>query len=111
MAKFHGRDILFSILALDPNAKVEVRGNDVNKITWDDGNPNNITNEQILAKQVELQAIYDAKQYQRDRATIAEKGGYPDVGDQLDMIYHDQVDGTTTFKDAIKAIKDNIPKP
>ena len=111
MAKFYGRDILCSILALDPNAKVEVCGNDVNKITWDDGNPNNITNEQILAKQVELQAIYDAKQYQRDRATIAEKGGYPDVGDQLDMIYHDQVDGTTTFKDAIKAIKDNIPKP
>ena len=33
----------------------------------------NITNEQILAKQVELQAIYDAKQYQRDRATIGRK--------------------------------------
>ena len=56
-------------------------------------------------------AAYDALQYQRDRATIAEKGGYPDVGDQLDMIYHDQVDGTTTFKDAIKAIKDAHPKP
>jgi len=35
---------------------------------------------------------------------------YPEFGDQLDMIYHDQVDGTTTFKDAIKAVKDKYPK-
>lgn len=36
---------------------------------------------------------------------------YPEFGDQLDMIYHDQVNGTTTFKDAIKAVKDKYPKP
>ena len=36
---------------------------------------------------------------------------YPLIGDQLDMIYHDQVDDTTTFKDAIKAVKDKYPKP
>jgi|TARA_R110000824_G_scaffold194003_1_gene376419 hypothetical protein len=36
---------------------------------------------------------------------------YPFIGDQLDMLYHDQVDGTTTFKDAIKAVKDKYPKP
>ena len=38
------------------------------------------------------------------------KGAYPSIGDQMDMQYHDQVDGTTTFKDAIKAIKDAHPK-
>ena len=32
---------------------------------------------------VELQAEYDANQYQRDRAT-----DYPLIGDQLDMIWH-----------------------
>ena len=36
---------------------------------------------------------------------------YPQMSDQLDMIYHDQVDGTTTFKEAIQAVKDAIPKP
>ena len=35
---------------------------------------------------------------------------YPQIGDQLDMIYHDQVNGTTTFRDAIKAVKDKYPK-
>ena len=89
-------------------AQVSVNGDD---IIWHDGNPTNITNQQILDKQAELQAEYDGNQYQRNRTVRSENGGYPTIGDQLDMIYHDQVDGTTTFKDAIKAIKDAIPKP
>ena len=36
---------------------------------------------------------------------------YPSHGAQLDMIYWDQVNGTTTFKDFIQAIKDRHPKP
>jgi hypothetical protein len=36
---------------------------------------------------------------------------YPTWQDQLDMQYHDLVDGTTTWKDAVKAIKDAHPKP
>jgi len=35
---------------------------------------------------------------------------YPSLGDQLDMIYHDQVDGTDTWLQAIKAVKDRYPK-
>ena len=33
------------------------------------------------------------------------------IPDQLDMQFHDQVNGTTTWKDAIQAIKDAVPKP
>ena len=104
-------DIIKSILAIRKSqdgvhAEVSVHDEDINQITWHDGNPTNITNQQILDKQTELQADYEAKQYQRDRIKRPEDGGYPAIGDQLDMIYHDQVDGTTTFKDAIKAIKD-----
>jgi len=36
---------------------------------------------------------------------------YPDIKEQLDMQYHDAVDGTTTWKDAIQAVKDAHPKP
>ena len=93
------------------HAKISITANDVNRITWHDGNPTDITDEQILAKTAELQADYDAKQYQRDRIVHPVNGGYPSIGDQLDMIYHDQVDGTTTFKAAIKAIKDAHSKP
>jgi len=96
-------DIVSAILALDANAQVSVDGNSLDSITWHDGNPNSITNEQITAKQTELQADYNAKQYQRNR-----KNEYPSWQDQLDKIYHDGIDA---WKADIKAIKDKYPKP
>ena len=95
-------DIISAILALDPNAQVSVNGESLDGITWHDGNPNNITNDQITAKQAELQADYDAKQYQRDRAKE-----YPSIEDQLDDLYHNGIDG---WKATIKAVKDKYPK-
>lgn len=35
---------------------------------------------------------------------------YPNIGDQLDMQYWDQVNGTTTFQDAIAKVKSDNPK-
>ena len=59
--------IISAIVAIKADAQVSVRGEDINQITWHDGNPTNITNEQILAKQAELQAEYDALAYARKR--------------------------------------------
>ena len=56
----------------------------------------------IEAKMVEVQADYDAKQYQRDRAKE-----YPSMADQLDDIYHNGIDA---WKATIKTIKDKYPK-
>jgi len=64
------------------------------------------TDAEIQTKLDELQADYDAKQYQRDR-----QQEYPSIGEQLDMQYWDSVNGTTTWKDAIQAVKDSNPKP
>ena len=61
-------DIATAILAIKSDAQVSVNAEDINQITWHDDNPTNITNEEILNKQTELQTEYDAKQYQRDRA-------------------------------------------
>jgi hypothetical protein len=36
---------------------------------------------------------------------------YPSLGDQADMQFHDLVNGTTTWRDAIQAVKDLHPKP
>jgi len=96
-------DIATAILAIKSDAQVSVVGENINQITWHDDNPTNITNEQILAKQAELQADYDAKQYQRDR-----KAEYPPIEDQLDDIYHNGIDG---WKATIKVTKDKYPKP
>jgi hypothetical protein len=54
---------------------------------------------------VEVQAEYDANQYQRDRATA-----YPSIQEQLDMQYWDKVNGTTNWEDAIAKVKSDIPK-
>ena len=40
----------------------------------------------------------------------ARRSSYPTIGDQLDMIYWDQVNGTTTFKDHVAAVKADNPK-
>ena len=98
-------DIITAIRAINSNAEVSVSAEDINQIVWHNNTPV-ISNEDILAKQAELQADYDAKQYQRDR-----KKAYPDIGDQLDMQYHDKKDGTTTWEDAVQAVKDANPKP
>ena len=47
-------DITNAILALDPNAQVSVDAEDLNRITWYDGNPNGITAQQITEKQAVL---------------------------------------------------------
>ena len=95
-------DIIKAILALDPNAEVSVNAESLDQITWHDGNPNNITNDQIIAKQAELKTAYDNNKYQRDRAAE-----YPSWEDQLDKIYHDGIDA---WKADIKAVKDKYPK-
>jgi len=94
--------ILTTILAIKSDSQVSIEAEDINQITWIDNNPTNITNEQILAKQVELQTAYDAKQYQRDRAAE-----YPSIADQLDDIYHNGIDA---WKATIKTTKDKYPK-
>ena len=48
-------DITAAILAIKSDAQVSINADDIEQITWHDGNPTNITNEQILAKQAELQ--------------------------------------------------------
>ena len=95
-------DIVHAILAIKNDAWVKVDDDDVNQITWLDENPTNITNEQILTKQAELQTAYDTKQYSRDR-----EKEYPSIADQLDDIYHNGIDG---WKATIKVTKDKYPK-
>ena len=55
----------------------------------------------------EDEATFAATQYQRDRQKEFSKK----IGDQLDMLYWDQVNGSTTFKDYVAKIKSDNPKP
>jgi hypothetical protein len=97
--------LLETIKAINPNAEFTYREEDINSIVWENGTTP-ISNDDIVAKQAELQSEYDAKEYQR----VREKA-YPSWQDQLDMQYHDQVNGTTTWADAIAKVKSDFPKP
>ena len=96
-------DITKAIIAIKPDAQVSVDNDDINKIIWHDGNPTNITKEQILAKQVELQTEYDAQDYARKR-----KDEYPTIEELVVALYD------TDDKAAIEAkraeVKAKYPK-
>jgi len=63
------------------------------------------TQVEIDAKWAELLAEWDAQEYARERVSA-----YPSTGDQLDMMYKDNLNSTTTHKDAVEAVKTKWPK-
>jgi len=63
------------------------------------------TTSEISAEVIRLQSAYDAQSYARNR-----ENDYPSQGDQMDMIYKDNLNSTTTHKDAVEAIKTKWPK-
>lgn len=75
-------------------------------IVWSENATDIPTDAEINAKATELENAYNNKQYQRDR-----KADYKSIEEQLDMMYWDKVNGTTTWQDHINAVKTANPKP
>jgi hypothetical protein len=92
-------NIINTILKLNPTAQVSVSGDDINTLEWHDNNPTNITNQQILDKQSELQALEDVYDNRRKE--------YGAIIDQLDEIYHSGLD---SWKARLANIKAKYPK-
>lgn len=94
-----------TILKIKSDAQVSVSGENIDTciIEWHDGNPTNITKDQIKAK-------INETAYQKNRQTE-----YPNIAEQLDKLYHDINNGTLTtsgdFYSAINAVKTKYPKP
>lgn len=87
-----------AILEINPNAKVEITNGEITN--WYDTTP--ISDADITAKMNEIDT--------RDAHIVPRQRAYPSIQDQLDMMYKDEVNGTTTWKDAIQAVKDAHPK-
>ena len=92
-------NIIDAIIAIKKGSQVSVSGDDINTLEWHDNNPTNITNQQILDKQSELQALEDVYENRREE--------YGTIVSQLDEIYHTGLDA---WKDRISAIKTKYPK-
>ena len=93
-----------AILALEPTAQFSVTSEDLDQIVWLSDDVTQPSKADIQAKLDELQAVEDAKQYQRDRLTE-----YPSLQDCI----HALLDGGDTLTDlqaARQAVKDKYPK-
>ena len=75
-----------------------------NNPTWPEGAGTPPTDSEINTEVTRLQAAYDAKKYQRDRAKE-----YPSWEFQLDYIYHNGVAKWKT--DVVDPVKSKYPKP
>ena len=91
-----------AISLLAPGCAYHADGNEI--LEWLTPDIPQPSKEDIQAKVDELEAEYEANQYQRDR-----RSEYPAIKDQLDYIYHN---GIAKWKsDMIKPVKDAHPKP
>ena len=99
-------NIADALASLHPEGWV-VRGGVYSGLEWNDNVPekDRPTEAEIDAELIRLQAEYDEQEYARKRAEA-----YPSVGDQLDMIYKDMKNSTTTHAEAVEAIKTKFPK-
>ena len=77
------------------------------------GNSVSLDQSKIDSARATLDAEAAATLYQRQRTGEAGTTDtiYASVGDQLDMQYKDAVNGTTTWKDHVAAVKAKYPKP
>ena len=96
-------DICSAILAINPSASVSVQEESYDKITWHNGTAV-ISKADIVAKQAELKAAYDALAYSRARAKA-----YPSWEKQLEKIFDDGIDKWKS--EMIQPVKDANPKP
>jgi hypothetical protein len=95
-----------AIKNLKPNAEWSITGSDAYaNITWYDEVQTKPTESELTTEVARLQTIYDGQEYARKR-----KAKY-DALNQFELISDDAINGTTTHKDAILAIKSEFPKP
>ena len=78
-----------------------------------DGNSIPLDNSLVTAARTTLNNEAAAILYRKQRTGEAGTTDtiYASIGDQLDMQYKDAVNGTTTWKDHVAAVKAKYPKP
>ena len=102
--------VIDAILKINPSAEVSVSGNDINTIVWENGTTP-IPKADIEAKMNEMANEPEQSKYAEQR-----RNAYPEIGDQLDMLWH-SIDQDPQLKskyfdfyEANKAVKVKYPK-
>ena len=74
-------------------------------IVWREDATDLPTEAEIETEKDRLKAEYVVQEYARNRAIA-----YPSISDQMDMIYKDMKNSTTTHADAVEVVKTQWPK-
>lgn len=105
---FNGKNPLGIILEkIRPNEQYIIRGYTMNDVEW------NSTNSTSKPTQDEIDILLE--NLINEQTTIntwlpQRISAYPSITTQLDMLYWDQINGTTIWKDTITNIKKQFPK-
>lgn len=95
-------DIIKAVISLVPGA--EVSTDQDNNVIWHKPSIAPVTDAEIQAERIRLQAEHDAKEYQRKRAAE-----YPAIGDQLDALWKGG-DAAAEMLAKVQAVKTKYPK-
>ena len=109
------RDVITSIIAIrkeqdggHPHA--ELHGDDPANLHWFDGNPTNITTQQVIDKQIELGTAYTNLTYARTRDRA-----YPSLKEFAEAYCEKEIGGDSTKWDAYVSkynqVRSDNPKP
>ena len=103
-----------ALISLKPGAQWSLNGDEYNGLIWNEppvweGGQKKPTREEVEEEVARLQAEYEAKEYQRQRAPE-----YPDLREFVDAYYWAQKGDETKMNEYITkcdAVKDMYPKP
>jgi len=91
-----------AIISLRPNSAFILESDDISRLEWKDNNTISPTLEEIQNELNRLQQDF----YNIEYKNLREKE-YPNIKNQLDILYHQGYDG---WKKVIQEIKDKYPK-
>jgi hypothetical protein len=90
---------------LRPGALWELRNENYNTLIWNDPEQTKPSQQEVETEARRLQAEFDSKEYQRQRAP-----NYPPIGDQLDALWKGG-DAAAEMLARVQAVKAQYPKP
>lgn len=102
--------IVDAMISLRPGAKFSINSTGYESLDWQDEMQSKPTQEEFLDSLNRVKINWKNKEYQRNRLVE-----YPDIGDQLDMLWHAMDQGNlpknNDFYASILEVKTNHPKP
>jgi len=100
--------IAIALQKLAPGAQYTIRGLTYDDVEWLENNTTDMPSREALDAMVNT-VIDD---YNKKSTYVPQREqAYPSIQNQLDMLYWDMEKGTTNWRDTIRQIKEQFPKP